>query len=44
MQLTDGVVMAVVQVKLMSSDSNEFPVDEEVAFMSETIKNTLEGP
>ncbi|CAL8470479.1 g10021 [Coccomyxa elongata] len=30
------------KVKLMSSDNNEFPVDEEVAFMSETIKNTLE--
>ena len=31
------------QVKLLSSDSQVFDVDEEVAFMSETIKNTLEG-
>lgn len=31
------------QVKLISSDSQEFMVDEEVAHMSETIKNTLEG-
>ena len=33
----------VMQVKLISSDSQEFMVDEEVAHMSETIKNTLEG-
>ena len=32
-----------IQVKLLSSDQQVFDVDEDVAFMSETIKNTLEG-
>jgi hypothetical protein len=33
----------VVKVKLISSDQQEFLVDEAVAHMSETVKNTLEG-
>ena len=39
----ERVVTAAVQVNLLSSDSQKFEVTEEVAFMSETIKNTLEG-
>ncbi len=35
--------MAVLQVTLVSSDSQDYTVTEEVAFMSETVKNTLEG-
>ena len=30
-------------VTLMSSDLQPYEVSEEVAFMSETVKNTLEG-
>ena len=30
-------------VTLMSSDHQPYEVTEEVAFMSETVKNTLEG-
>ena len=36
-------VLQVKMVTLMSSDMQPYEVSEEVAFMSETVKNTLEG-
>ena len=36
-------VLQAKKVTLLSSDSQPYEVAEEVAFMSETVKNTLEG-